>query len=178
MSVAETGLMTVVQFEQLPTPPSGHYELHHGQPELRPPRKKSHMRVQQVLFDMLSPVLSPLGFLTVEFAFRPEPEHEVWQADIGWVVESRWRADEDDYFLGAPNLVIEVLSPSNTVDEILDKQEICFRNGCEVFWTVDPKRRAVLVTMPDRSTVTYSGSIELPVHHTNWRIGIERIFPA
>jgi Uma2 family endonuclease len=42
--------------------------------------------------------------------------------------------------------VIEVLSPSNTVDEISDKMFICMSNGCNSFWIVDPKRQLVSVT--------------------------------
>jgi len=32
----------------------------------------------------------------------------------------------NDYFLGAPDFAIEVLSRSNTMDEILERQDICF----------------------------------------------------
>jgi len=35
--------------------------------------------------------------------------------------------------MGAPDLVIEVLSPSNTVDKINDKMDICTANGCLSF---------------------------------------------
>ena len=52
----------------------------------------------------------------------------------------------DDYLMGAPEVVIEVLSPSNTVDEINDKMLICMSNGCNSFWIVDPKRQLVSVT--------------------------------
>ena len=51
--------------------------------------------------------------------------------------------------MGAPELVIEVLSPSNTVHEINDKMSICMANGCQSFWTVDDKRKRVSVTEGD-----------------------------
>jgi Uma2 family endonuclease len=51
--------------------------------------------------------------------------------------------------MGAPELVIEVLSPSNTVHEINDKMAICMANGCRSFWTVDGKRNRVSVTKGD-----------------------------
>ena len=57
-------------------------------------------------------------------------------------------------FLVAPDLVIEVLSPSNTMDEVLDRQNICLKNGCIAFWTVDPKRKSVMVTTADGKTIT------------------------
>jgi len=168
--------MTFAQFENLPDPPSGHYELHHGELILMPPRIKQHMQIQQVLYDLLSPTLSGLGFLTIEFAFRPAPEYEYWQADLAWVSQARWEADRNDYFMGAPTLVIEVLSPTNTTDEMLDRHDVCLNSGCEVFWTVDPKRKTVLVTAADRKTVTYSQSMSIPVPCTEKLIEVGRVF--
>jgi Uma2 family endonuclease len=56
---------------------------------------------------------------------------------------------QDAYLMGAPDLVVEVLSPSNTVDEINDKMALCLENGCFSFWVVDPKRKRVSVTEGD-----------------------------
>ena len=159
----ETQLMTFDEFLKLPDPPGGYYELHHGQVVFMSNPKKPHTRVQKALFDLLYPLLSGLGFLTLEFPFRPEPEHESWRCDIGFATQERLDNDEDDYFMGAPDLVIEVLSPSNTVDEILDRQDICLDNGCIAFWTVDPKRQTVMVTTPDRKTITYDRSSRVPL---------------
>jgi Uma2 family endonuclease len=158
------GLMTFAEFEKLPDPPAGHYELHHGQVVLMPPRKKGHFEIQLTLFDLLAPLLRGLGRFATEFPFRPAPEYESWQDDLGFVRQTRWEADRNDYFLGAPDFVIEVLSPSNTMDEMLDRQAVCFEHGCVEFWTVDPKRKIVMVTTPDRRTITYdqSGSVPVP----------------
>lgn len=83
----------------------------------------------------------------MEMAFRPLPDYEVWQADIGYISLDRELATPDDeYLAGAPNLVVEVLSPSNTVDEINDKMSISLANGCVSFWIVDAKRKRVSVT--------------------------------
>lgn len=141
-----TRLMTFAEFEKLPDPAAGHYELHHGQPVLMPPRKKLHMKIQQTLFGLLSPLLEGRGFLTLEFSFRPAPEYEAWQADIGFVLQQRWDADQNEYFLGAPDLVVEVLSPGNTMDEMGDKLAVSMENGCRSFWVVDPRRKRVSVT--------------------------------
>jgi Uma2 family endonuclease len=156
--------MTFEEFEQVADPPAGHYELHHGQLILRPPRKKGHMKVQQVLLDLLSPLVRGHGFITLEFGFRPAEDDEAWQADVGFVRQDRWDADDNEYFVGAPDLVVEVLSKSNTMDEILERQDICLSNGCVAFWTVDAKRRIIMVTTPDRKTVTYGegSSVTLP----------------
>ena len=174
----ETGLMTFAEFEQLAGPPSGHYELHHGELVHVPPRNKHHFSLQQVIYDLLLPLLGTLGRLGVEFPFRPKPEHEAWEADVAFVSAERWNRDHNDYFLGAPDLVIEVLSKSNTMDEILDRQETCFAGGCVTFWTVDAKRQIILVTTADGRTVTYdrNSHVMLPKPYSGFVI-VAEIFP-
>lgn len=160
---AVAGLVTFAEFENMPDPSAGYYELHHGQVVLMPPGKKLHVKIQQALFNLLLPLVGERGFLTIELPFRPEAEYESWTADVGFVARERWDKDDNEYFLGAPDLVIEVLSQSNTMDEILERQEVCFANGCTSFWTVNPKRQIVMVTTPDRKTVTFDRSSSLPL---------------
>jgi hypothetical protein len=68
-------------------------------------------------------------------------------------------------FRGAADLVIEVLSPSNTATEIYDKERLSLENGAHEFWVVDPERHQVKVSTPEGRTVTYrSGeTISLPL---------------
>ena len=49
-------------------------------------------------------------------------------------------------FFGAPDLVIEILSPSNRAGEMDDKEAFCLSHGCQSFWIVNPVRRTVKVT--------------------------------
>jgi Uma2 family endonuclease len=161
MNAVQTGLVTFDEFLNLPDPKSGHLELHHGQVILVPPRQHSHAKIQQALLAMLLPLADGKGFMTLEFPFRA-PGHEAWQADIGFVREERTDIT-DPYLMGAPDLVIEVLSPSNTVDEINDKMDVCMTSGCTSFWVVDPKRRIVSVTEGDLTRQYRTGmSIPLP----------------
>jgi Uma2 family endonuclease len=174
-----TDLLTFAEFVNIPDPPVGFYELHHGRLVLMPPRKKSHVKVQQALLDLLTPHARGRGFLTVEFPFRPAPEYECWAADVAFVGSARWERDENDYFLGAPDLVIEVLSESNTMDAMLDRQQICLANGCTAFWVVDAKRRIILVTNPAGITVTFDASSSVPLPETfgtKERVPVSRAF--
>ena len=51
-----------------------------------------------------------------------------------------------------PDLAVEVLSPSNTVEELDEKLIDYFRSGTELVWYVEPDSRSVLVfTDPDRA---------------------------
>lgn len=51
-----------------------------------------------------------------------------------------------------PNLVVEILSRSNTRAEMKRKRRECFLAGVELFWEVDPRKRVVRVyTEPDKA---------------------------
>lgn len=64
-----------------------------------------------------------------------------------------WARHEADLvneeFFGAPDLVNEVLSPSNTAAEMDDKQKLCFSNGCREFWLVNEDKKTVCVLLAD-----------------------------
>jgi len=163
MSV-HTGLLTVEEFLKLPEPQEGHLELHHGEVVIMPPPKKGHQKLQDRIQILLKGLAGEKAVVRMEMAFRPTPEHEVWQADVGCVSLERDDATGDDeYLMGSPELVVEVLSPSNTMDEILERQDICLANGCVSFWTVDPKRHTVMVTTPDRRTVRFDRPARVPL---------------
>lgn len=156
--------MTVEQYSALPEPKGGYYELHHGEPIFMTFPKRRHWKIQHRLMRLLEPLAAGRGNIGLEFAFRPLPEHELWAADIGYVSNARDdEADDDDYLHGAPELVIEVLSPSNTVSEIDDREAMCLENGCQEFWVVDPKRKTVKVSTPDRKTITYIEGDKIPL---------------
>ena len=97
-------------------------------------------------------------------AFRPLPEHELWVADVACLSAERLKqADPEAYIAGAPDLVIEILSPSNTATEIYDKEKLCLENGALEFWVVDPDRRQVKVSTPDGLTHTWRSGQEIPL---------------
>jgi Uma2 family endonuclease len=159
-----SALMTVEQYSALPDPNGGRYELRHGVlVEVSFPKRRQ-WDIQRRLTGLLTPLAAGRGPVGMEFPFRPLPEYELWAADVAFVTQSRFDACPDnDWLPGAPELVIEVLSPSNTVSEINDREAICLENGCLEFWVVDPKRKTVKVSTPDRKTITYIESDEIPL---------------
>ena len=81
-----------------------------------------------------------------------------------YISQERWDAiDPEGMFHGVPELVIEVLSPSNTVLDMLDKEQLCLENGAQEFWLVDLVRRQVKVSTPDGRTITYHAGQTIPV---------------
>jgi Uma2 family endonuclease len=145
MSV-DTGLITVEEYLAMPDPKEGRTELHHGEAVVIPPPRPGHQDRQFQIQMLIIRVAGPNWVVRVQMAFRPMPEYEVWEADVGCISSQRHKARGDQYLMGAPELVVEVLSPSNTRSEINEKMSICLNNGCVSFWVVDPRRQLVSVT--------------------------------
>jgi Uma2 family endonuclease len=142
-----TGLLTVGDYLKLPEPREGHLELHHGEVVTVPPPKWRHQILQDRISTLLRTGIGESGIALCEMAFRPAPEYEVWQADVGYARRDRASTIHDDEYLnGAPDLVVEVISPGNTADEIDDKWTICTEHGCLSFWVVNDRRKLVSVT--------------------------------
>ncbi len=177
-----SGLMTVAEFMSLPERAGGwRQELHHGELFEMPPVKSLHVELQDVLVEALAELLGPAYQVSQEIPFRPLPEHEVWTADVAVVTRSRWKTTpRNGYFAGVPEIVIEVLSPSNTASEMLDREQTCLVNGGLQFWQVDPSRRAVRVTNSDGFMRSYGASDEIPLAAagTGKKLALARIFEA
>lgn len=112
--------MTVEEFRALPedTGPVYH-ELRHGELVAVTRPKLKHSLIQRNLRELLAPLAESGSCVDTEIAYRPLPEHELWVADVAYVSAERFRqADPEDNIRGAPELVVDVLSPSNTVAEI------------------------------------------------------------
>ena len=164
MASTPTRLMTFAEFEQLPDPKEGRYELRHGELVLVPPPKPDHFLVQQMLRDLLDRAAAGRGRAYTEAGFRILPEGEYRVVDVAYSSADRWTKPTDGrYYAGAPDLVIEVLSPSNTATEIACKKTLCFDNGCREFWIVDMIHQQVIVSTPDGHTITYKAGQEIPL---------------
>jgi Uma2 family endonuclease len=76
--------------------------------------------------------------------------------DIGFVAKARLQGLKrlpKGFFQGAPDLAVEVISPSNTFEEIHNKLVEYFDNGCRLAWVIHPDEQSVLVyrqPQPDR----------------------------
>jgi len=165
-----TRLMTVEEYSLLPNPPGGRQELHHGEVFTMSEPPRYHADVQHNIYNWLLRHVETHYRIRLEFACRPLPEYEVWAVDVGITTKDRWKATKShDWLAGAPEVSIEVLSPSNTKREMQDRRETLFRGGCQQFWTVDADTRTVAVTAPDGSTRIYSGtdSISLQPYSTD-----------
>jgi Uma2 family endonuclease len=92
--------------------------------------------------------------------------------DASWVRIERWEAltsEEKDKFLPlCPDFVIELRSPSDSLQTLRSKMQEYIDNGARLGWLIDPKRRVIEIYRPDReveiltSPNTVSGEDVLP----------------
>ncbi|MPZ22311.1 MAG: Uma2 family endonuclease [Dehalococcoidia bacterium] len=62
---------------------------------------------------------------------------------------------------GAPDLVVEVLSPSNTAAEMTERVEQYLDAGCKLLWVVDPDSRSVTIWSADRTARLLHGADDI-----------------
>ena len=65
------------------------------------------------------------------------------------------------YWEIAPDLVVEIMSPSDTAALLREKVEDYLSAGTKQIWIVVPDRREVVVHTPDGAAVTLSGEDRL-----------------
>ncbi|HUP88370.1 MAG TPA: Uma2 family endonuclease, partial [Longimicrobiales bacterium] len=66
--------------------------------------------------------------------------------DVSFVASSRLAYGTADPFLnGAPDLAVEVVSPSNRAAELLEKIAEYFAGGAKVVWVVYPRTKSIVV---------------------------------
>jgi Uma2 family endonuclease len=174
-----SGVLSVDEFARLPQPAGGvRQELHHGELVELLPVKKLHTKLQKRLVSLLEARVDPAQYgVDKEFPFRPAPEYEVWIADVALFSLAVWeQTADDDYFRGVPFLVLEVLSPSNSASEMIDREQICLRHGGREFWLVDPQRESVKVIRADGYSNVYDSEATIQSQAIGEPIAVREIF--
>ncbi|HEY3939625.1 MAG TPA: Uma2 family endonuclease [Bryobacteraceae bacterium] len=174
---AESLLMTVEQFREIPAPDSMVQELHWGQVITLTRPKMKHTKLQYRLVELLRPIVEGKGIVMVELPFRAVPEYDLRGADVAFITQDRWnKTADDDNLHGSPELVIEILSPWNTKAEIQEKAALCLSTGCQEFWIVDPRRKSVNATRRGGETTVYTTSERIPLALFGSELAVAAIF--
>jgi Uma2 family endonuclease len=80
------------------------------------------------------------------FELQPEPEPVVRAPDVAFVCKDRIPPPDQQagFWPLAPDLVVEIISPSETAEEIQDKVQDYLAAGTRLIWLVYPSIRAVV----------------------------------
>lgn len=169
-----TKLLTAAEFAARPDPADGSKEeLVRGEVITMPPPGFLHGLVQGTVAFLLITFAraSGLGRVTVESGTVTEHDPDsVRGPDVAFWSFSRVPADQvpESYPDVAPDLCVEVKSPSNTPAKTTSKVREYFKSGVRLVWVIDPEERTVTVyRKPGRGEVfweddTITGEAVLP----------------
>jgi Uma2 family endonuclease len=188
--VAEPRLMTAEEFLALPDDGVERWLINGRLREKRDRtmtvRNRWHSRVLIRLGHLLSVWLGqqpePRGDLLggeVGCRLRRDPDSIVG-IDLAYVSAELAAHEPDDTTLidGVPILAVEILSPSDTVEEVHAKVESYLRVGVALVWIVDPHDRTVLVYQPGEEPELFNVRRELSgePHLPGFRVPVAQIF--
>lgn len=145
MPVVSTAKMTARQFLQLgEDPPGVRLELVNGEVAVSPSPVPNHSYVEKILSVLLGQhiLAHDLGqlFGDVDTIFGP---HDVRRPDVIFFAKDRLHLVGKKAMEGPPDLCVEIISPSSTEIDRVDKFEQYARGGVAYYWIVDPGRRTV-----------------------------------
>jgi Uma2 family endonuclease len=86
-----------------------------------------------------------------EWGFLLATDPDIVRApDVAVVVAARIGAEgvPAGYWRGAPDLAVEVVSPSDRLADVLEKVEECLTYGTRLVWVIDPEARKAIVFRP------------------------------
>lgn len=142
-------------YEDLSTLPDDgrRYEIIEGALHEMPSPDAAHARTIIRLIATLLPLLARLGgeLITAPFDVFFKGANPV-QPDILAILPGGARVEKRGVE-GPPDLLIEVLSPSNRTHDVLTKRALYGRGGVREYWIVDPEARTVEVLALDRDAL-------------------------
>jgi Uma2 family endonuclease len=144
--VGTTTRLTFEEFQKLPEREGTIYELDEGELLREPSPAIRHNLVRQCIALKLMQFVdsNQLGIVLEEMDFRLS-SNTVRNPDVAFVTsEHVKRLDVDRSPAdGAPALVVEVISPTNSAQDMAKKTQQYLTAGCRLVWTVYPSLRMV-----------------------------------
>lgn len=161
-----TKLMTAEELEQLPDDGYHRYELMRGELITMSPTSRRPSRIGleiggRILAHVKGQGLGEAYGADAGFILARNPDI-VLSPDASYVRAERLQGVDEDHFLPfAPDLAVEVISPSDRAGAIADKVMEYLDAGTRLLWLIEPRRRTVTVYTPDRSARILTEADEL-----------------
>ena len=132
-------MFTVDDYRALPEGPP-HYQLIDGELIVAPAPNRRHQVIARNVFSMLNDFVGRESLGEVYFAPVDVflSEFDVVQPDVFFVSISNQHLLADDGIRGGPDLVVEILSPTNGQLELRRKRPLYARGGVKEEWLIDP----------------------------------------
>lgn len=176
--MATQTLLTLADYSSLPDD-GKYYELDEGELIEMTVPNLGHRLVQQRLNFRLAQFLEAkeLGLVMQEPGCVLGAEPPIVRIpDVAFIRQERIAAaDPKGNFIGAPDIAIEVISPSNPAGALRKKIREYFAAGAQQVWVIYPEERAVEVwESADRARVVSGGdSLEAPDLLPRFRVAVD-----
>jgi len=182
MSATSTALMTAEELMELPDD-GFRYELINGELIKMPPPGSPHGRIAFQLSVYLGQFILEhglgQGFTEIGFKLTSNPD-TVLAPDLAFLTSECFAKgrDTEGYWLGPPDLAVEVLSPSDRPGKVKQRISRWFSFGAKQLWIVDPKHSTVTVYRSPSDSTTFSGSdyLEAQDLFPGFQLSLDRIF--
>lgn len=151
-----TGLLPD-QFLALCADDDGIYELIRGEVVQLTPAGEDHSEIESETFFLLRSFVKEKGLGTVwagdaGFILEKEP-YTVRSPDVAFISKARLSTPRNrkSFFPGAPDLAVEILSPTDSLKAAESKAMMYLRAGGSVVWILDPKDRSCRIYRRDEA---------------------------
>jgi Uma2 family endonuclease len=140
-------LLTYAEYRELDVDDNLWYELLNGELVKKSSPSPRHQRASMKLSSIMHLFTSQqnLGLVYCAPIDVFVDEYNVPQPDILFIRNENKHIITSDGIMGAPDLVVEILSPSSILNDRGIKQRLYQRLGVQEYWIVDPKNNAIEV---------------------------------
>lgn len=156
--------LTLQEFLELPEGDLT-YELIDSQAVSKMAPKRFHSRLTGTIYTLLTQWCQNNGEVGIEWAVILKRNQQDWVPvpDLLYISRDRLPQDniEDQACPTPPELVIEIISPGQTLGDLVAKATAYLQAGVLRVWLVDGHNRSITVFYPDAPPLTKKGSDQL-----------------
>ncbi len=146
----QTSEMTAEELFNLPDD-GWRYELVRGELRRMPPTGMQHGQIAGLITQQLTAYVKSqnLGIVfTAEAGYRLAQHPDIVRApDVSFIARERIPSEgvPTGYWPGAPDLAVEIVSPSDRFDDVVEKVAEYLAAGTRLVWVVHPRTQTVMV---------------------------------
>ncbi len=173
--------ITLEEFLKLPeTKPASEYI--DGEIYQKPMPSGEHSTLQTELVTKINQVAKPKKIAYARTELRCSFKTRGIVPDISVFIWERIPRNEDGSVANkvniSPDWIIEILSPEQNINKVMEKIIFAFENGTKLGWLIDPERKRVMVFQENQMPEIKSGDEQLPALEVvqNWQLSAAELF--
>ncbi len=152
---------TYADYQKLPE--GAPYQLIGGELVMSPAPTLQHQRIIGKIFTLLTEYVNKkqLGEIFISPVDVYLDTENTFQPDIVFVSKERAAIMDEQKINGAPDLVVEILSPSTAYYDLKKKKEMYEKYGVKEYWIVDPMEKTIDVLVHRNGSFTLNAQAKM-----------------